>query len=89
LSLKRLQLNPWSQAAESLQVGSTLTGEVVRSTGNAVHVYTEHGVEGKLQLSEAVRLLPVGTKVRMSVVSFDAPAEHLELALVGELEPAG
>ncbi len=89
LSLKRLQPNPWMQAATSLQVGSTVTGEVVRATGTSVHVHTEHGVEGKLQLSEVVRMLTVGTRVKTSVVTFDAPAEHLELALVGELEPAG
>ncbi|MCJ7512699.1 MAG: S1 RNA-binding domain-containing protein [Anaerolineales bacterium] len=89
LSLKRLQPNPWSQAASTLQVGGSVVGEVVRSSGTSVHVHTEHGVEGKLQLSEAVRMLTVGTTVRASVVSFDAAAEHLELALVGEMEPAG
>jgi small subunit ribosomal protein S1 len=89
LSLKRLQPNPWTLAASALQVGSHLVGEVVRSSGSAVHVHTEHGVEGKLQVTESVRMLTVGTTVQASVVAFDPLAEHLELALVGEMEPAG
>ena len=82
LSLKRMQPSPWVEAAGKIEPGSRLRGAVVRSSGSAVHIQTEHSLEGKLQLSDQVRMLPVGAQIEATVVTFDPDAEKLELVLV-------
>jgi len=85
LSLKRLQPNPWQEAAGQLAVGALLEATVVRLDKEDVVVVVEPGLEGRLLWTEGEPPAP-GTRMTVRVASFEPERERLGLQL-GQGQP--
>jgi small subunit ribosomal protein S1 len=82
LSLKRLQPNPWQQAAEHYTPGAVCKGRVTRQTGSGTYVAFSDGVEGVIRPSEDGQAPASGSEVEVRVLSLDPERERLELELL-------
>jgi small subunit ribosomal protein S1 len=86
LSLKRLQPNPWETAAESIEVGMEMDGQVTRQASSGTYVRIENGIEGLVRSTMGYTTPTEGEKVRVRVVSFDHERERMSLELVSAEE---
>jgi len=82
LSLKRLQPNPWQQAAERYGPGTVARGKVTRQTGSGSYVSFGDGIEGVIRPSEGAPALATGSEVEVRVLALDPERERLELELL-------
>jgi len=82
LSLKRLQPNPWQQAAEHYAPGAVCTGRVTRQTGSGSYVAFSDGVEGVIRPAEDGQAPASGSEVQVRVLALDPERERLELELL-------
>ena len=89
LSIKRIQPDPWAQAAEKYRPGELVTGVVTRLAQFGAFVELEPGVEGLIHLSELAegnvtdpsQVVHEGEQVTALVLAVD-PGEHrLSLSL--------
>jgi small subunit ribosomal protein S1 len=80
LSLKRLQPNPWLEAAARLSVGTSLEATVARFDKGEVVATVEPGVEGRLPWPEGEPPEP-GTRLAVRVAAFEPERERLGLQL--------
>jgi small subunit ribosomal protein S1 len=80
LSLKRLQPNPWLEAAARLSVGASLEATVARFDKGEVVATVEPGVEGRLPWPEGEPPEP-GTRLAVRVAAFEPERERLGLQL--------
>ncbi len=83
LSLKRLQPNPWQEAKDEIVPGVVLTGEVGRISGVGPFVRLDGGLEGLLHLPDEEAIPAVGEVLTVTVRSFDADRERLDLEMAG------
>jgi ribosomal protein S1 len=79
LSLKRLQTNPWTEAAGTIAPGMIREGEVTRVGSSGAYVRDQAGLEGLIRGAEAQATLRPGMRVRVRVVNFDPERERLDL----------
>jgi small subunit ribosomal protein S1 len=92
LSLKRLKSNPWDNLACQLCPGDVLDAVVTRIVKYGVFACLDIGIEGLIHISTIVfpadcvhinDFLKVGQKVKVNVISIDAPKRRLGLTLEG------
>lgn len=88
LSLKRLQPNPWLEAAERYAPGTECQGRVTRQTANGTYVALGDGIEGVIRPSDGVSMPGSGAEVGVRVLSLDPERERLELQLLPAVEGA-
>lgn len=89
LSMKRLQQDPWVEAAQKYQVGSTVKGKVNRLTTFGAFVTLEKDINGLVHLSEASsdkvedieKVLKVGQEIEAHVISIDLEDHRIGLSL--------
>jgi len=90
LSLKQLQPDPWSKAAETYQTGQRLRGKVVRVADFGAFVELQPGLEGLIHLSEMswsrkIRkpndIVKAGETVEVVVLGVNAPEKRIALGL--------
>lgn len=84
LSLKRLQPNPWKEAAEAIHEGDTLQGEIACVTQGGIFIRVADRLEGLLRGYEGLDAISAGEPVTVCVTAFDPEKEHLDLELVKE-----
>lgn len=89
LSMKRLQKDPWIEAAQKYQVGTKVTGKVNRITTFGAFVTLEKDINGLIHLSEVSndkveeldKVLKVGQEVDAVVISLDLEEHRIGLSL--------
>lgn len=86
LSIKRLQPNPWEDAAEKIQVGETYSGVVTQKTASGAYIQIPDDLDGLVKLDQDSGRLLVGDRVQVEVVSFDPEHERLEFALIESID---
>lgn len=79
LSLKRLQPNPWEAAADKIEIGQLLEGQIVRFVSSGAYVRLEHGIEGLLKSTDHFAHISQGETVEVKVSSFEPERERLDL----------
>ncbi len=99
LGYKKQSENPWAKAVEKYQVGSVVTGKVVRLVPFGAFVELEEGIDGLVHISQisSVRLgkpgdaLKVGQQVDAKIIEFDAEAKKVSLSIkeVSPIDPVG
>jgi small subunit ribosomal protein S1 len=85
LSLKRLQPNPWQEAAGRVAVGMTLEATVVRVDKGEVVASIEPGLEGRIAWPEGDPPVP-GARLAVRVATFEPERERLGLQ-VDQVQP--
>ncbi|HOM67121.1 MAG: 30S ribosomal protein S1 [Brevefilum fermentans] len=92
LSLKRLKSNPWDNLSSQLCPGDVLDAVVTRIVKYGVFACLDIGLEGLIHISTIVfpadcvhisDFLKVGQRVKVNVISIDAPKRRLGLTLEG------
>jgi small subunit ribosomal protein S1 len=90
LSLKALQADPWSSAAERYAVGSHVEGTIVRLAPFGAFVSLEAGIDGLIHISNLGagkrinhprEVAAAGQKVECYVLSVDAPRRRISLSV--------
>jgi len=89
LSLKRLQPNPWSQAAERFATDAVVPAVITTVLSYGAFARLEDGIEGlihasEIPLSENVSIkqyLQEGQRVEVRVLHLDAPRQRMGLSL--------
>ncbi|MEM8875025.1 MAG: S1 RNA-binding domain-containing protein [Planctomycetota bacterium] len=89
LSLRASMPNPWDNATEKYQVGSTVTGRVVKTTNFGAFVEVEEGIEGLLPISElsyqrvnrTTDVVKEGETVRLVILSMDPKSKKISFSL--------
>jgi len=90
LSLKQLQPDPWSTAAEAYQAGQRVRGKVVRVMDFGAFVELQPGLEGLIHLSEMSwsrktpkpkDIVKPGEAVEVVVLGVNAPEKRIALGL--------
>ena len=89
LSLKRLQPNPWSQAAELYHVGQLVEGTISRVAQFGAFVSLDPGIEALLHGSQLADPLPAdpslivheGQRLLLRVISIEPERQRLGLSL--------
>lgn len=95
LSLKALQKSPWDVAEETIHVGDTLTGKVVRLVAYGAFVAVNDDIQGLLHITQVTKernakvenYLHRGQEVEVKVISFNKEEKKLGLALTELMEP--
>ena len=82
LSMKRLEEDPWLEAAKMYKIGSTVEGEVNRLTPFGVFVKLSDEINGLIHITELgaevkdpAEMLKIGQKVKAKVIAVE-PEEH-------------
>src|SRR5688500_14962122 len=97
VGLKQAQANPWAAFAEKHPVGSTVEGEVKKSTEFGLFVGLEGDVDGMVHMSdiawgvsgeEALNLHHKGEMVKAQVLDIDVEKERISLG-IKQLERGG
>jgi len=91
LSIRSLQDNPWSHAAERYRVNEAYQGRVVRLTDFGAFVMLEEGIDGLVHVSEMSDkrvgrpgdVVKVGEEVQVRVLGVDAGNQRISLSLKG------
>ncbi len=89
LSMKRLQKDPWVEAAEKYKVGTTVKGKINRMTTFGAFMTLEKDINGLIHLSEIAhekvddvdKLLKVGQEVEAQVISVDLDEHRIGLSV--------
>ena len=90
LSLKEMKVDPWTNAAEKYQEGSTINGRVVRLAKFGAFVELEPGLDGLLPLAEMswtkqVRspkeVVNEGDVIEAKIINCDASKHRISLSL--------
>ena len=99
LGFKKKEDNPWNLAAEKYQVGSVISGKVVRLVPFGAFVEIEQGLDGLVHISQIsnVRLgkpgdvLKVGQVVEAKITELDVEAKKISLSIkeVNPIDPVG
>jgi small subunit ribosomal protein S1 len=88
LSLKRLQPNPWTQAAERYKPDQLVEGQISRVLDFGAFVKLDLGIEGLLHVSEMSGMSQLnpsdivrsGEKVLVKIISIDTQKERIALS---------
>jgi small subunit ribosomal protein S1 len=97
LSLKALQPDPWTSAAEKYPVDSRVSGSIVRLVPFGVFVRLEPGIEGLIHISNLgagrrinhpKEVVEAGQWVEVYVVSVDQQNRKISLSMRPKVEPA-
>jgi small subunit ribosomal protein S1 len=98
LSIKQLEDDPWSSAADKWKVGTSVKGKIARLTEFGAFVELEPGVDGLVHISQisAERIehpseaLSVGQEIEARVLDVDTGTHRISLSLrpEGEDRPA-
>ena len=94
LSMKRLQKDPWVEAAQKYTVGSTIKGKINRVTTFGAFVSLEKDINGLIHLSEIShdkvedidKHLKVGQEVEAEVINVDLDEHRIGLSIKKMLE---
>ncbi len=93
LSMKALQDDPWGAHADLLEVGSVITGKVVRTTDFGAFIEIAPQIEGLLHISElgrelkhANQVLTDGQELRVVVERVDRKARRISLSKLSQAE---
>ncbi len=89
LSLKRLQPNPWLEAAERIKPGMILDGVVTRQVNAGVYVCVEDSIEGLVKTNLSLSLPSPGSAVRVRVLGIEPERERMDLEFVEVGLPVG
>jgi ribosomal protein S1 len=97
LGLKQLHPNPWEGIANTITVGDTVTGKVVRLTDFGAFIELNNGIEGLLHVSEISRqhvkkpedVLSVGDDVTAKVIKLDEENRRIGLSIKAYEEEIG
>jgi len=97
LGIKQLQPNPWEGIANSITVGDTVTGKVVRLTDFGAFIELNSGIEGLLHVSEISRqhvkkpedVLAIGNEVTAKVIKLDEENRRIGLSIKAYEEETG
>ncbi len=89
LGLKQLLANPWDSAEERYQVGSIVTGKVLRNASFGAFVEVEPGIEGLVHISQLADhhvaktedVVSVGDMIPVKVLSVDQKSHRMSLSL--------
>ncbi|MGE3340663.1 MAG: 30S ribosomal protein S1 [Candidatus Altimarinota bacterium] len=89
LSIKRLQKDPWIEAAQKYQVGTRIHGKINRITTFGAFVTLEKDINGLIHLSEIShdkveeidKLVKVGQEVDAVVISVDLEEHRIGLSI--------
>ena len=95
LSMKHLEENPWTSAAQKFVVGSTIKGTVRGFTDYGAFVELENGLEGMIHVSDMSwtrkvnhpqELLQKGQEIQVAVLAVDPDARKITLG-IKQLQP--
>jgi small subunit ribosomal protein S1 len=88
LSIKKLQDDPWKQAAEKYPVGKEIDATINRTSSYGAFVQLEKGIEGLIHSSKIPygKKLVAGDKVRVSIDLFNPEQRRVALRLAEEAE---
>jgi len=89
LSLKRLQRDPWVEAASKFKVGSIVTGNVTKITPFGAFVSIEDGIDGLVHVSELSndhivdpgQIVSLGKDYKFKIISIEPESHRLGLSL--------
>lgn len=89
LGLKQIKPNPWDLVREKYQIGSRVTGRVVKLVDYGAFVELEDGLEGLIHLSElswtkikdVSQRLKIGDNVEIKVLEVDPANKKISLSL--------
>lgn len=89
LSLKRLQKDPWVEAASKFKVGSIVTGNVTKITPFGAFVSIEDGIDGLVHVSELSndhivdpgQIVMLGKDYSFKIISIEPESHRLGLSL--------
>lgn len=92
LSIKQTEVSPWSQLADTIKVGSIITGTVKRVTDRAAFVEVAPLVDAILPVSEATiarvasmrDVLSEGATVEAQVIDFKPNSEKMEISILAK-----
>ncbi len=93
LSLKEINKNPWTEAADRYAVGSIVEGRVVRMVAFGAFVELEPGVDGLIHISQISdkhiakpeEVLSTGDKVTVKVTDIDLENNKISLSIKAAL----
>ena len=87
LSIKKLQGDPWQEAAKKYPVGKDLTATISRTSSYGAFVQLEPGIEGLIHSSKIPygRKLEVGEKVDISIDLFNTDQHRVALRLAEDV----
>jgi small subunit ribosomal protein S1 len=89
LSMKRLQSDPWQEAAKKYQVGTTIKGKINRITTFGAFVTLEKDINGLIHLSEIThdkvddidQFIKVGQEIEAEVINLDLEDHRIGLSM--------
>ncbi len=86
LSLKKLEKDPWEEAAKKYKVGTAIEKEVSRVASYGIFVQLEEGIEGLLHSSKIPygTNLKIGDKIKVSIDLFNSEQRRVALRLAQE-----
>ncbi len=90
LSLKDIGQDPWYTAADTLTVGSVVTGKVAKIAKFGVFVEIKEGLEGLVHISEvaerrvvnAEEVVSIGQQVAVKILNVDKESKRIGLSMV-------
>ncbi len=96
LSIKRLEADPWTQAASALAEGQKVSGTVLRSTAFGAFVRLPGDIDGLVHISEITKdkitdpteRLEIGKEYEFKVISIDTEQHRIGLSFRQLNEPA-
>lgn len=95
LSLKQLDVNPWTLVARNYKVGSQVTGTVSKLADFGVFVALDEGVEGLVHISDMSwkkrprhpsEMVKVGEPLTVVILGIDAEAQRISLGMKQALD---
>ena len=99
LGYKKQDDNPWNKVVEKYQVGSVISGKVVRLVPFGAFIEIEQGIDGLVHISQisSFRLgkpsdvLKVGQQVEAKITELDSEAKKISLSIkeVNPIDPVG
>ncbi len=90
LSIKKLQGDPWKEAAKKYPVGKEIEAIISRTSSYGAFVQLEQGIEGLIHSSKIPygRKLEVGEKLKISIDLFNPDQHRVALRLADSTETA-
>lgn len=89
LGIKQLTDDPWPSLSGAVEIGSTISGKIVKVVNFGLFVELENGLEGLVHISEIPHqkttqlesAFKAGENVKVSVISIDSEARKIALSL--------